>query len=140
VSDVIEEWRTGDVTATMAAVAALLKTLPLDSWGHALGEQVIQDARADEPAYASDTHRRARRSALYAAAKAAREFLSAMQEAMEHNRAVARAHDLEVSADRELATVRGPARSNIIYLPRASRPEYAGLMRIQDEELPHEPA
>lgn len=106
----IEQLTTGDVTATMAAAALLLETFPLEAWETALQEELIASPEVDgEPA--SAMHRRAKRAALLEAAGAARRLIAATRDAMAHNRATARALDLELSlaieqADRPPAVVR----------------------------------
>lgn len=86
--------RDGDMTATLAAVAVLLKTLPLDAYREALADELRRARKAQwnpESLEVATTSRQARRVTLMAAIAAAREFIEAMEDAMQHNRAVARA-------------------------------------------------
>jgi hypothetical protein len=102
---------TGDVTATLAAAAMLLKTLPLEEYRGNIAEELrlayeLDAIEGGEPT--SAVHRRARRGALLAAVGAARDFITAMEDAMQHNRATARAVQLEASAAEEHASVTLP--------------------------------
>lgn len=114
-TDMIEEWRTGDMTATLTHVAGLLESLPLDGYRDALALQLREAAKLDDPGEdepASSKHRRARRGALLAAVCGARDFITGMHDALAHNRAATRADELEESArveqaiERPLAPVR----------------------------------
>jgi hypothetical protein len=95
VTDMIEEWRTADMTATLTHIAGLLESLPLDGYREALAAQVAESAAWTDDEPVSDQHRRARRGALLAAVCAARDFITGMQDAMAHNRAAARAVPME---------------------------------------------
>jgi hypothetical protein len=99
VSKLVDEWRTADMTATLTHIAGLLESLPLDAYRDALAAEIREAASLDtyEDEAASLRHRRARRGALLAAVSGAKDFITGMQDALQHNRAVSRALELETS-------------------------------------------
>lgn len=99
-TEALEEWRTGDMTATLTHIAGLLESLPLDSYREALAKQVREAAERDSgDEAASDRHRRARRGALLAAVSGARDFITGMNDALAHNRAASRADEVEAAPE-----------------------------------------
>lgn len=133
-NDMIEEWRVGDMTATLTHIAGLLKSLPLDSYREALAAQVCEAGQRDqaEEEPASDRFRRARRGSLLAAVAGARDFVNGMQDALAHNRAAARADDLEMSVRIEEATTTGlrPARPDLVHDVGQLHRTFPGLRNV----------
>ena len=138
---VVTDWRVSDLSVFLGHLAGLVGTVDLDAYTEALRDEIetAQAFAAGAPEPASSVHRRARRQLLLAAAGHLKAFSEAMSDAVAHSRAVLRAVDAE-AAERHERPAPGPRPDNVRHLPRAARPDYAGLMRIEDEELPHDPA
>jgi hypothetical protein len=119
--------RTADVTATLTHIAGLLNSLPLDELRDNLAADIRRAAEADPDAeLASAKHRRARRGALLAAIAGAHDFVTGIQDALAHNRAVVHALQLEASAASEERPVDHPS---VLVAQQPRPPEVHRLFR-----------
>lgn len=87
----LDRMRVAEITGILSHVAGILDALPLDAYRDTLAG--VDEVSVDEPA--GNQHRRARRAALRDASQAARDLVSATQDALTHNRAAWNADQLE---------------------------------------------